>query len=106
MNDAEFSAVEVQLGVDVYGFIESRKEVGATTSMLKEKYEDREFLEKVLEIMLQMKMVMKTGVCQVTYVHRSFVKPWIVSTYHLKRLSRVGQVGRYFLSHRILILRF
>lgn len=90
MNDVELSAVEVQLGIDVYGFIESRKEIGATTSMLKAKYEDREFLEKVLDIMLDMKMIMKTGVCQLTYVHRSFVKPWIVNTYHLKRLNRVS----------------
>lgn len=90
MTDIELSAVEVQLGIDVYGFIESRKELGATTTMLKAKYEDREFLEKVLDIMVDMKMIMKTGVCQLTYVHRSFVKPWIVNTYHLKRLNRVS----------------
>lgn len=92
MTDIDFSPVEVQLGIDLYGFIESRKELGATTSMLKTKYEDREFLEKALDIMLNMKMIMKTGVCQLTYVHRSFVKPWIVNTYHLKRLNRVSFV--------------
>lgn len=90
MTDIEFSPVEIQLGIDVYGFIESRKELGATTAMLKAKYEDREFLEKVLNIMLEMRMIMKTGVCQLAYVHRSFVKPWIINTYHLKRLNRVG----------------
>lgn len=90
MTDFDFSPVEVQLGIDVYGCIEAQKELGVTTAMLKAKYEDREFLEKVLDIMLNMKMIMKTGVCQVTYVHRSFVKPWIVNTYHLKRLNRVS----------------
>lgn len=90
MSDADFSAVEIQLGIDIHGFIEQQREVGATSSMLKTKYEDLEFLEKVLTIMLALKMIMKSGVCQVTYIHRSFVKPWIVNTYHLKRLNRVS----------------
>lgn len=90
MNELKFTPTEVHLGVDIFGFIESKKELGATTAALKEKYEDKELLGRVVQILSELGMIMKTGICVLTYVHRTYVKPWIVNTYNLKRLNRVS----------------
>lgn len=89
MSANEFSTSEVHIGIDIYGFIESKREMGATTKMLTDKYEDKLFIQRVLNILLGLKLIMKTGVCQYTYVHGLFIKPWIINSYHLKRLDRV-----------------
>lgn len=90
MMENGFSSTECHLGIDIHAFIESKKELGATSLELTDKYEDKDFLLKILNILIELKMVLKTGVCQLTFVHRSYVKPWIVLTYHLKRLERVS----------------
>lgn len=92
MNEQKCSSSEVHLGLEILGFIESKKELGATTLALTEIYEDKQFLAKILQILCDTKLIMKTGVCQLTYVHRSFVKSWTVNTYNMKRLERVANL--------------
>lgn len=84
-----FSTTEVLIIVDILGYIESQREMGATTTALKEKYEDKIFLLNALGFLLERKLVLKAGLCQITYVHAAYVNPWIINTYHLKRLDRV-----------------
>lgn len=96
MNELKYSSVDVHLGIEILGFIESKKELGATTLSLTERYEDKQFLAKILQILCDTKLIMKTGVCQLTYVHRSFVKPWTVNTYNMKRLERVSNPSPRF----------
>lgn len=81
---------EIHIAIDIFNFIESKGEMGASATLLRETYEDNEFLQKMLSILNKAKLVMKTGVCEVTFVHWKHIKPWIVNTYHLKRLERVS----------------
>lgn len=83
------SMTEIHIAVDVFNYIDSQGEVGAKTDDLLERYEDKMFLQKILDYFNEAKLVMRTGVCEVTYVHWKHTKPWVVNTYHLKRLERV-----------------
>lgn len=80
---------EIHIGVDIYNYIDSQGEMGARAVDLVERYEDKIFLQKVLDYLNESKLVMKTGVCEITHVHWKHIKPWVVNTYHLKRLDRV-----------------
>lgn len=80
---------EIHIAVDIFNFIDSRGEIGAKTAELVHQYEDKVFLQKILDYFNEVKLVMKTGVCEITYVHWKHIKPWVVNTYHLKRLDRV-----------------
>lgn len=80
---------EIHIAVDVYNYIDSQDETGAKAADLLERYEDKVFLQKILDYFNEAKLVMKTGVCEVTYVHWKHIRPWVVNTYHLKRLDRV-----------------
>lgn len=55
-------------------------------------YGERDFLHNVLDILMEVKFVMRTGVCEYTYIHWAYVKQWIVNTYHLKRIERVSGI--------------
>lgn len=89
MTDKGLTMTEIHIGVDIYNYIDSQGEMGARAVDLVERYEDKIFLQKVLDYLNESKLVMKTGVCEVTYVHWKHIKPWVVNTYHLKRLDRV-----------------
>lgn len=80
---------EIHIAVDVYNYVDSQDEIGANAADLLERYEDKVFLQKILDYFNEAKLVMKTGVCEVTYVHWKHIRPWVVNTYHLKRLDRV-----------------
>lgn len=80
---------EIQIAVDIFNYIDTQGEMGANATALLERYEDKIFLQKVLDFFNEAKLVMKTGVCEITYVHWKHIKPWIINTYHLKRLERV-----------------
>ena len=80
---------EIHIAVDVFNFIDSQGETGAKTAELVDRYEDKIFLQKLLDYFNEAKLVMKTGVCEITYVHWKHIKPWVVNTYHLKRIDRV-----------------
>lgn len=75
---------------NIFEFIETQGETGATAEQLRELFEDKAFLQNVLNTLNKAKLVMRTGVGDLTFVHWKFIKPWIVSTYHLKRLDRVS----------------
>lgn len=80
---------EIQIAIDIFNYIETQGEMGAGATNLLERYKDKIFLQKILHFFNEAKLVMKTGVCEVTYVHWKHIKPWVVNTYHLKRLERV-----------------
>lgn len=75
---------------EIFGYIEEYGEIGATTAVLREKFIDRAFVEHVLQVLNTAKLVLRTGVGDVTFVHWKYINPWIVNTYHLKRLDRVS----------------
>ncbi|XP_031625024.1 general transcription factor 3C polypeptide 1 [Contarinia nasturtii] len=84
----KFDMREIHIAVDVFNYIDSQGEIGVTAATLHKRYEDKDFLQKLLDYFNESKLVMKTGVCQVTYVHWKHIKPWTINTYHLKRLDR------------------
>lgn len=88
-----FLMKEVHIAIDIFNRIDAAGEKGSSAASLTDKYEDNEFLEKVLNHLNDHKLVMKTGVCEVTFVHWKHIKPWIVNTYHLKRLERVWKLN-------------
>lgn len=71
-------------------FVEANGETGATAEQLRELFVDKVFLQNVLSILNKAKLVMRTGVGDLTFVHWKYIKPWIINTYHLKRLDRVS----------------
>lgn len=92
----EFSLSEINIGVEILSYIRLQGEIGATAAQLRNKYEDKIFVQKVLNILRDLKLVMRTGVCEMTFVHWKHIKPWIVNTYHLKRLERVSNKSKFF----------
>ncbi|XP_055298279.1 general transcription factor 3C polypeptide 1 isoform X2 [Sitodiplosis mosellana] len=88
LKEKDMNMTEIHIAVDVFNYIDSQGETGANTADLIERYEDKIFLQKILDYFNEAKLVMKTGVCEVTYVHWKHIKPWVVNTYHLKRLDR------------------
>lgn len=90
MKDNNFDSSEIHIAVDIFNYIESQGELGAKAKTLLDRYEDKLFLQKLFDNFNELKLVMKTGVCEVTYVHWKHIKPWVINTYHLKRLDRVG----------------
>lgn len=89
LKEKQFDMSEIHIAVDVFNYIDSKGEMGASAATLLERYEDKTFLQKLLDDFNELKLVMKTGVCQITYVHWKHIKPWVINTYHLKRLDRV-----------------
>lgn len=90
MKEKNLTEAEIHVAVDVYNYIDSKGEMGANAESLVERYEDKIFLQKILNYFNEVKFVMKTGVCELTYVHSKHITPWVVNTYHLKRLERVS----------------
>lgn len=91
MKEKNLDETEIHIALDVYNFIDSHGEMGISAATLLERYEDKAFLQKILNYFNEAKLVMKTGVCEVTYVHSKHIKPWVVNTYHLKRYDRVSE---------------
>lgn len=87
---------EIHILVDIHNYIDGHGEMGVSATDMLERYEDKAFLQTVLEHLNDAKYVMKTGVCEVTYVHRKHIRPWVVNTYHLKRLDRVSKLISFF----------
>lgn len=92
LTDIGLDMNEVHIAIDIFNYIEGKGEMGVTAIELLERYEDKTFLQTILDRLNEAKFVMKTGVCEVTYVHNKYIKPWIVNTYHLKRLDRVSDL--------------
>lgn len=88
---------EVNIANDIYNYIDKQGEMGASAADLSDKYENNTFLQTVLNHLNDAKLIMKTGVCEVTFVHWKHIKPWVVNTYHLKRLDRVSH--RFYLNN-------
>lgn len=101
LQEKQFDMNEIHIAVDVYNFIDTQGEMGAKAIDLLERYEDKEFLQKILDYFNEAKLVMKTGVCEVTYVHWKHIKPWVVNTYNLKRIDRVSKLIS-FAAHNLL----
>lgn len=88
---------EIHIAVDIHNFIDSKGEMGASAAALLDRYEDKSFLQTILDYFNEAKLVMKTGICEVTYVHSKHIKPWVVNTYHLKRLDRVSKCHNWWI---------
>lgn len=84
---------EIHIAIDIYNYIDGQGEMGVSATELLDIYEDRAFLQRILMRLNEAKFVMKTGVCEVTYVHSKHIRPWVVNTYHLKRLDRVSKLN-------------
>lgn len=95
LTDIGLDMDEIHIAIDIYNFIEGRGKMGVSAVELLERYEDKIFLQKLLNHMDEAKFVMKTGVCELTYVHSKHIKPWVINTYHLKRLDRVSKLDAF-----------
>lgn len=95
LTDIGLDMNEVHIAIDVYNYIEGNGEMGVSAIKLLERYEDRIFLQTILDHLNEAKFIMKTGVCEMTYVHSKHIKPWVVNTYHLKRLDRVSKLDTF-----------
>lgn len=95
LTDIGLDMSEIHIAIDIYNYIDGQGEMGVSAAELLDRYEDKIFLQKILEHLNEAKFVMKTGVCGVTYVHSKHIKPWIVNTYHLKRLDRVSKLNAF-----------
>lgn len=92
LTDIGLDMNEIHIAIDIYNYIEERGEMGVTAVELLERYEDKTFLQTLLDHMNEEKFVMKTGVCELTFVHSKHITPWVINTYHLKRLDRVSKL--------------
>lgn len=89
-NSDELLCGQQQTVNEIYEFIEEYGEIGATAAILREKFANNLFIEHVMHVLNKAKLVLKTGVCDITFVHWKYINPWIVNTYHLKRYDRVS----------------
>lgn len=90
MKAKDFANIEKQIGLEILNYIAFQGEMGATATKLRNKFEDKIFVQKILDILITLKLVMRTGVCELTFVHVKHMKPWIVNSYNLKRYDRVS----------------
>lgn len=55
-----------------------------------EKFVNKLVIIKVLDLLTELNLVIRSGVKTYTFVYWAYIQPWVVNTYHLKRLERVG----------------
>lgn len=77
---------EIQTAVDVLNRIDRQGIMGAKASYLADKYPDKEFLQKILDHFNAAKLVMRTGLSEITYVHWKHI---VVNTTISKRSNQV-----------------
>lgn len=73
--------------IQILEFLSSKTEMGATNRELVDRFgPGRKMLLKSLQLLQNLRMVLQTGVIEVTFVHCLFTTPWLVGTYTTKRL--------------------
>lgn len=51
---------------------------------------NKSMLLKILQILKDLKMVLRAGINEVTFIHWMYTAQWIIPTYNIKRLERVN----------------
>ncbi|XP_011181660.2 general transcription factor 3C polypeptide 1 [Zeugodacus cucurbitae] len=82
-----FNAMEQQHVEDLLRFIEARKLGVPVTELLRE-FPYAQFLSRALRLLSEHYLVKRVGVATLMYVHKTHIRPWVVHTFHLKRLER------------------
>ncbi|XP_014095965.2 general transcription factor 3C polypeptide 1 [Bactrocera oleae] len=82
-----FNAMEQQHVEDLLRFIEARKLGVPVTDLLRE-FPYAQFLSRALRLLSEHYLVKRVGVATMMYVHKTHIRPWVVHTFHLKRLER------------------
>lgn len=68
------------------------RELGADAASLVVAYPERRRLDAALQRLERERLVLRTGVTEYVWVHGRYAKPWLISTYNLKRLQRETMV--------------
>ncbi|KAG4077748.1 hypothetical protein HA402_011177 [Bradysia odoriphaga] len=79
---------EISIAMEMLKFIESKKEMGASSIELQEKFGSKVLIKKCLDIFYNQNMVMRAGVVDYTFVHWIYTSAWLITTYHFKRLNK------------------
>ncbi|XP_042203426.1 general transcription factor 3C polypeptide 1-like isoform X2 [Homarus americanus] len=75
--------------VEVYQYINSCKDIGASINNLKEIFEDRPFsITGVVAMMEKTLLVLRVGVAVVRWVTMPYTKPWLIHTNKITRVHR------------------
>nr|CAD7202953.1 unnamed protein product [Timema douglasi] len=82
---------DVEKALNILRFIESKKEIGATIKELREKFlkpECSQSVAVILGLLTESRIVLRTGVTTVQYVHHRFSRPWTVNSHRVMRDDR------------------
>ncbi|XP_017476820.1 PREDICTED: general transcription factor 3C polypeptide 1 isoform X1 [Rhagoletis zephyria] len=97
-----FTAMEQQHVEDLLKYIETHK-LGVSVIDLKREFPYAQFLSRAIRILSEHYLVKRVGIDTMMYVHKSHIRPWVVHTFHLKRLERekLGPDGTLTLKRKI-----
>nr|CAD7457589.1 unnamed protein product [Timema tahoe] len=82
---------DVEKALNILQFIESKKEIGATIKELREKFIKpgcSQSVAIILGLLTESRIVLRTGVTTVQYVHHRFSRPWTVNSHRVMRDDR------------------
>nr|CAD7262279.1 unnamed protein product [Timema shepardi] len=82
---------DVEKALNILRFIESKKEIGATIKELRENFLKPECSQRfavILGLLTESRIVLRTGVTTVQYVHHRFSRPWTVNSHRVMRDDR------------------
>ncbi|XP_054727905.1 general transcription factor 3C polypeptide 1 [Anastrepha obliqua] len=100
LNKLGFNAMEQQHVEDLLKYIE-RCKFGVPVTDLKREFPYAQFLSRALRVLSEHYLIKRVGVSTMLYVHKAHIRPWVVHTFHLKRLERekLGPDGTVNLKH-------
>ncbi|XP_067640632.1 general transcription factor 3C polypeptide 1 isoform X2 [Eurosta solidaginis] len=87
LNKLGFTAMEQQHVEDLLRYIESHK-LGVPVTELMREFPYIQFLSRALRILSDHYLIKRVGIATMMYVHKSNIRPWVVHTFHMKRLER------------------
>ncbi|XP_004527469.1 general transcription factor 3C polypeptide 1 [Ceratitis capitata] len=82
-----FNEMEQHHVEDLLKFIEKHK-LGVPVTDLLHEFPYTQFLARALRLLSEHYLVKRVGVNKPMYVHKTNIRPWVVHTFHLKRLER------------------
>uniref|UniRef100_A0A6V7I8R1 Uncharacterized protein n=1 Tax=Bracon brevicornis TaxID=1563983 RepID=A0A6V7I8R1_9HYME len=74
----------------VYQYVESKREQGATMKELVTKFYRKidEKLYEILEFLTDQRLLLRSGITKMHYIHHNFVDPWLIHSMRIMRLQK------------------
>ncbi|XP_073816879.1 general transcription factor 3C polypeptide 1 [Musca autumnalis] len=87
MIECNFSDMEQKHLEEIHNFIEKHK-LGVSILDLQKEFPYEQFLLRALSFLASEYLIKRVGVANFMYVHKNYVRSWVVHTFNLKRLDR------------------